>query len=262
MKAVDVENQPQTFVRLSEVTFSYRDRTVLDQASLELYAGEKLALVGANGAGKSSLMKLLVGLLKPTSGVVEVFGKHRITEEDFHDVRTRIGYLFQDSDDQLFCPTVIEDVAFGPLNQGLSIEEAEEVAIQTLKQLDIESYAQRVTHKLSGGEKRIVALATILAMKPDVLLLDEPTNALDEASEARLVELLSELDQAMIIVSHDKKLLERLATRAVILQQGQLTEAIMHTHVHQHKHFHLHPKGSGASNQAPEHTHSHSQTVD
>ena len=153
--------------------------------------------------------------------------------------------LFQDSDDQLFCPTVLEDVAFGPLNLGRTPAQARADARQTLDALGLTGFAGRVTHRLSGGEKRLVALATILAMHPQVLLLDEPTNGLDEATQERLIEHLARLPQAMLIVSHDHQVLERLVHRAVLLRDGRLTDATLHRHPHLHRHAHLHVHAPG-----------------
>jgi cobalt/nickel transport system ATP-binding protein len=201
---------------------------------------DRLALLGRNGTGKTTLLQLLVGLNKASSGNLIAFGKERVTEKDFQAVRQKVGLLFQDSDDQLFCPTVIEDVAFGPLNLGCSQLEARELALTTLARLGLSDLAESITHRLSGGQKRLVALATVLAMSPEVLLLDEPTNALDDASKERLLQLLSSLDLTMIIVSHDQSVIERLANRAMIMKNGTLEEAVMHRHPHQHSHSHLH----------------------
>ena len=149
---------------------------------------------------------------------MEAFGRPRRSEKDFHEVRRRAGLLFQNSDDQLFCPTVLEDVSFGPLNLGTRPAEAREIARDTLDRLGLGGFGDRVTHTLSGGQKRLVALATILAMRPEVLLLDEPTNALDRATEERLIGILQTLPQAMAIVSHDERFLSRLTTRHVRLE--------------------------------------------
>ncbi|MCR6630591.1 MAG: energy-coupling factor ABC transporter ATP-binding protein [Magnetospirillum sp.] len=209
--------------RLDGIRFAYdRARPVLDGASFQLAAGEKVALTGANGAGKTTLFHLMVGLLKPLAGSVEAFGLQRRSEADFHEVRARAGILFQDSDDQLFCPTVAEDVAFGPLNLGKRPAEARAIVAETLGMLGLGGFEDRITHKLSGGQKRLVALATVLAMRPDVLLLDEPTNALDEPTEARLTDILATLPQAMVVISHDKTFLDRVATRRVRLENGRL----------------------------------------
>jgi cobalt/nickel transport system ATP-binding protein len=227
-------------LELRQVGFRYPDREVLRAVDFALHAGNRVALVGPNGAGKTTLLHLLVGLLWPSVGQVLAFGRERRAEADFHEVRARVGLLFQDSDDQLFCPTVLEEVAFGPLNLGRSVAEARTVAEETLAVLGLAGFAERVTHRLSAGEKRLVALATVLAMQPKVLLLDEPTNGLDEATERRLTEHLAGIDQAMIIVSHDRRFLEPLVNRAVRLVDGRLEEAMLHSHPHSHVHLHIH----------------------
>jgi cobalt/nickel transport system ATP-binding protein len=225
---------------LDDVTVTRSGRTVLDRVSLTLHAGERLALIGSNGAGKTTLLRTLVGLQLPQSGKVMAFGQVRRGERDFYEVRTRAAYLFQDPDDQLFCPTVLEDVAFGPLNLGLAREEASAKARSALARLGLGALAERVTHRLSGGEKRLVSLAAVLAMDPEVILLDEPTNGLDEEHLGRLTGLLSLLPTTMVIVSHDRELLERLATRAVVLKGGKLNPATIHRHPHVHDHIHIH----------------------
>lgn len=213
------------FFRLDGISFAYdHAHPVLAGACFRLAPGEKVALTGPNGAGKTTLFHLMVGLLKPSSGTIEAFGAPRRTEREFKEVRARAGILFQDSDDQLFCPTVAEDVAFGPLNLGQSPADARMIVGQTLEMLGLNGFETRITHTLSGGQKRLVALATVLAMRPDVLLLDEPTNALDEATEARLTEILLGLPQAMVIISHDRAFLDRIATRRVRLDHGRLSD--------------------------------------
>ena len=216
-------------------------RPVLDHLDLTLAAGERLALAGANGAGKSTLLRCLVGLERPAAGRIAAFGRERLKEADFHEVRLRAGLLFQDADDQLFAPTVLEDVAFGPLNRGLAADAATDLARRVLADLDLAHLADRLTHRLSGGEKRLAALAGVLAMQPDVLLLDEPTNALDAAARDHLVAILAALPAAMILVSHDADFLERLATRAAVLAGGKLAPATLHRHDHHHSHVHIHP---------------------
>jgi cobalt/nickel transport system ATP-binding protein len=230
----------ETLFQLDRVGFAYPGHPVLDEVSFSLQAGERVALVGDNGAGKTSLLQLMVGLCRPCHGRILAYGAERKAEQAFHEVRLRTGLLFQDPDDQLFCPTVLEDVAFGPLNQGRSRDEAMEIARATLAELGLEGLAQRVTHKLSGGEKRLVSLVSVLAMQPDVLLLDEPTNGLDESTEKRLLDHLEGLPQAMLFVSHDRRLVERLAQRALLLHDGRVQEAVLHSHPHSHTHSHLH----------------------
>lgn len=189
---------------------------------LALHPGERIGLVGSNGCGKSTLLRLLVGLLRPSQGQVMAFGMPRTTEAEFFEVRKRAGLVFQHADDQLFCPTVLEDVAFGPLNMGLAPGAARAVALEALAAVGLDGFASRITYKLSGGEKRGVAIASVLAMQPDVLLLDEPTTGLDCASAHRLRELLENLPQAMILVSHDHGLVHDLATRCVSLEAGRI----------------------------------------
>lgn len=205
------------------VVFAYPGQpAVLNGTDLVLGAGERLCLEGANGTGKSTLLQILVGLLVPQVGTVFAFGRERREERDFHEVRCLAGLVFQDPDDQLFCPTVAEDVAFGPLNIGKGRNEAADIVQRTLDELNLIHLRDRVTHKLSGGEKRLVTLAAVLAMAPDVLLLDEPTNALDEPTRERLIGILNELPQAMIIVSHDPLFRRRVATRSVRLMEGRI----------------------------------------
>jgi cobalt/nickel transport system ATP-binding protein len=205
------------------VIFSYApDRQVLSGCDFRLAPGERVALTGANGSGKTTLLHLIVGLLRPSGGRIEIFGKQRREEADFIDVRRRIGLLFQDSDDQLFCPTVAEDVAFGPLNLGQKRDRARQIVSQTLQELGLSGYEDRITYQLSSGEKRLVALATVLAMRPDVLLLDEPTNSLDEEAVGLLSDILLRLPQAMIIVSHDREFRDKLSNRTQKLSQGRL----------------------------------------
>lgn len=236
----------QPLLELAAVGFGYPEREVLTGADLTLYPNERLALVGSNGSGKTSLLQLLVGLLRTARGEVRAFGAPCRSEADFRQVRRRVGLLFQDSDDQLFCPTVLEDLVFGPLNLGKSPRQAREIAESTLADLGLAGFGERITHRLSGGEKRLVALGAVLAMCPEVLLLDEPTNGLDEATEQLLVDRLARLEQAMIFVSHDRRLVGRLATRAVLLQDGRLLDAEIHTHphTHTHEHVHIHPLGA------------------
>jgi cobalt/nickel transport system ATP-binding protein len=210
-------------LHLDDVHFSYdAERKVLSGASLTLRAGERLAIEGANGAGKTTLLHLVVGLLRPSAGRIVAFGRERRRERDFREVRARAGLLFQDADDQLFCPTVLEDVAFGPLNLGRTPDEARAIAEATLAEVGLVGFGQRITSRLSGGEKRLVTLACVLAMRPDALLLDEPTTGLDERAEAGLLKLLRALPQAMLIVSHDCAFRDALADGRLLLRDGRL----------------------------------------
>ncbi|WP_421703749.1 energy-coupling factor ABC transporter ATP-binding protein [Aliiroseovarius sp.] len=212
-----------TLLMLEDIHFAYPGYApVLSGASLSLEPGQRLSVTGPNGAGKSTLLRIALGLQKPDAGTVTAFGQIRSQEADFHDVRRRIGLVFQDPDDQLFCPTVAEDVAFGPLNLGQTREQALATVDRVLGDLNLMHLRDRVTHKLSGGEKRLVTLATVLAMEPEALLLDEPTNALDTKNEARLLEILQSLPQAILLISHSPSFRAALAPQALDLQDGKL----------------------------------------
>lgn len=216
------------------------DRAVLSAVNLTLNPGERLAIVGPNGAGKTTLLRSLAGLEAISTGEISLFGAPCKREADFRSARRRIGFLLQDSDDQLFCPTVLEDVAFGPLNLGQSNEEARHSAERTLATLGLSHLSDRLTHKLSGGEKRLVCLAGLLAMSPDILLLDEPTNGVDTENGRRLEEVLTQFGGAMILVSHDDAFVSRIATRGMMLTDGRLEPAQIHVHPHLHSHPHMH----------------------
>ncbi|HIA48654.1 MAG TPA: ABC transporter ATP-binding protein [Candidatus Hydrogenedentes bacterium] len=203
-------------VEIRDLTFSYNSADpVLSDFSLSLDVDERLVVTGANGCGKTTLLHLIMGLESLQSGTIEILGTPRETEADFMDARKHVGLLFQDVDNQLFSPTVFEDVAFGPLNLGHSPAESHDMAHETLEQLGLGDLTRRITYQLSHGQKRLVALATILAMKPEVLLLDEPTTGLDETHEARLTEILAGLPQSMLIVSHNQPFIERIGTRSL-----------------------------------------------
>lgn len=211
-------------VELDDIRLDRDGRRVLDGARLRLSPGERIALSGANGAGKTTLLRVIAGLTRPGSGEVRIDGRSCRTEADFRPARLGIGFLFQESDDQLFCPTVIEDVAFGPLNQGLSRSEARARAEAMLADLGLSALAERPPHHLSGGEKRLVCLAGLLVMEPRLLLLDEPTNGLDDTAEHLLVARLDAFTGAMIIVTHDPALPDRLGARRLRLDGGCIRE--------------------------------------
>lgn len=227
---------------LDDVTVLRDGEAVLRHVSLSLRAGERLAIVGPNGAGKTTLLRTIVGLERQVEGRVRLFGADYRKEAAFRAVRPRIGYLFQDSDDQLFCPTVVEDVAFGPLNTGCTQMEALRRAEDVLDQLGIGMLATRLSHRLSGGEKRLVCLAGLLAMKPDMLMLDEPTNGIDAANGMRLRAALRAFPGGMLLVSHDDGFIAELATRAMAIENGTICPAEIHVHLHTHSHPHIHQK--------------------
>ena len=182
-----------------------------------LYEGERLCLVGPSGRGKTSLLHALLGFVPLQSGSLQVFGRARSREADFVPLRGPLGLLFQDPVDQLFGPTVADDVAFGPRNMGQDRAQAGQLALRTLAALQLEHLAERPVQQLSGGEQRLVALAGVLAMSPRVLLLDEPSNGLDEASCERLFACLLDIGLPMLIASHDQTLVQRLGSRILTL---------------------------------------------
>jgi cobalt/nickel transport system ATP-binding protein len=228
-------------VEVRDIVLRRDDRPVLDGAGFVLGPRDRVAIFGANGAGKTSLLRTIVGLERPEAGEVVLFGRTCRSEADFRPQRLRIGFLFQDSDDQLFCPSVIEDVAFGPLNAGLSNREARDRAAETLEALGLGHLADRFAHRLSGGEKRLVCLAGLLAMRPDVLLLDEPTNGVDAGNGRQLFDALDSFAGAIVLVSHDQHSVARIARHAMILSDGRLRPAEIHDHAHLHSHPHIHP---------------------
>ncbi|MCJ7594134.1 MAG: energy-coupling factor ABC transporter ATP-binding protein, partial [Desulfobacterales bacterium] len=215
--------EDSVIIQLENIVFSYAGgKPVLDDLCFTLEEGTKLGLIGHNGSGKTTMLHIIMGLLKPSSGTIRVLGKPIETKKDFLDVRRKIGFLFQDADDQLFCPTVLEDIAFGPLNLGKSPTEARKMAMETLERLNLKGFEERVTHKLSGGEKKLVALATVLVMQPKALLLDEPTIGLDEETNIRIITLLNSLDISYVIVSHEYDFLARTTRDIYSVQNGQI----------------------------------------
>jgi len=229
-------------INLTDISFSYPgEPEVLDKLNLQFSRNEKTGLMGPNGSGKTTLFHIIMGLLKPLSGSIEIFGKPAKEEKDFIDVRKRIGLLFQDADDQLFSPTVLEDVAFGPLNLGKSKDEAIDIARKTLEFLDLAGFEDRITYKLSGGEKRLVSLATVLAMEPEILLLDEPTTGLDEKTKTKIKKTLRELDLSYILISHEFDLLSEITDSIYTMDKGKI---LFDKEVHLHEHVHAHPHGS------------------
>ena len=216
-------DQNSALIKLSGIAFSYAGgEPVFSGLDYALGSDDRVGLVGPNGSGKTTLLMIIEGLLKPQSGSVEIFGKPRIHEKDFYPVREKVGFLFQDPDDQLFSPTVVEDVAFGPLNLGMSKQEAKSVALNTLEELGLGGFEERITYHLSFGEKKLVSLATVLAMKPEILLLDEPTTGLDEKTRELITKLLTDLPQPRIVISHDREFLSRITNKLCLLHDGKI----------------------------------------
>lgn len=204
---------------IRDLCFAYPERpAVLQNVSLEVKAGERVALVGPNGSGKTTLLLLTCGVLKPSAGTVSV-DQRRIKAGRFDP---RITYLFQSPDDQLFCPTVFDDVAFGPLNMGLPAEEARHRVRQALKTVGAEALADRAPHHLSGGEKRLVALATLLSMSPRVILLDEPTSNLDSRNRRQVINILKQAPQTLLVTSHDLEFLLEICPRVMLIDEGRV----------------------------------------
>ncbi len=200
----------EPLIEIHNLNFTYpgAPQPVFEDFNFQLLPGKQLGLVGPNGSGKTTLLHLIMGLLRPQTGRIIILGQEVRKEKDFIDVRQKVGLLFQNADDQLFCPTVLEDVAFGPLNQGKIPAEAIQIARETMERLGLSGFEDRVTYKLSGGEKKLVSLATVLAMQPQLLLLDEPTTGLDETTRHRLIHILQNLDISYLIVSHEHEFLE------------------------------------------------------
>lgn len=200
----------EVLIEVRGLTFGYPDEDLLfDRLHFRLFRHQKVAILGDNGTGKTTFFHLLMGLLKPIEGEIVIFQKPRQKEKDFLEVRQNIGMLFQDPDDQLFCPTVEEDIAFGPLNLGKSQHEAKETVKDVCKSLGIEHLAHKLTSRLSAGQKRIVSLATVLAMKPVCYLLDEPTNGLDDKSMTKFIDIFHKSIDTAIVISHDVGFLKK-----------------------------------------------------
>jgi len=266
-----------------DVGYSYLGRfTALDGVSLTVAPGEKVALLGANGSGKSTLLKLLDGLLFADAGELRAFG-HLLTEghlEDeqfFRAFRSRVGFIFQSSDAQVFSPTVRDEIAFGPLNMGLDADVVEGRVDDTLAMLDIAALADRAPYQLSGGEKKRVAIASVLVMNPEVLLFDEPTAALDPRTQQWLIELIVELNAAgktIVLATHDLDTLDVLADRCVVFSEDHHVAAegppagiladrdllvatnLVHAHGHVHHrgdepHAHVHEGGHHVTREGP-----------
>ncbi|TKB26265.1 ABC transporter ATP-binding protein [Desulfopila sp. IMCC35006] len=218
-------------------TFAQAKDPVLHHLTFAVH-DKRIGIIGPNGCGKTTLFHLMVGLLKPDEGELLFNGKKVSTKEELRALRKEVGFLFQSSDDQLFSPTVIEDVAFGPLNLGFSPKEARDVAMKTLADLGLTGFEDRITHRLSGGEKKLVALATILAMRPKILLLDEPTNNLDPKTRSHLIEILLGLDLHQIIISHDWDFLSHTTSILYKIDHGHIHRC-EENHVHVHRHLHI-----------------------
>lgn len=248
---------------VDDVRYTYGDIAALDGVSLDIPQGHRVALLGANGSGKSTLLRLLAGLSFPASGSVRFLGqalnKARLGEEHFFfGFRQRVGVVFQNPDAQLFNASVFDEVAFGPLQMGWAAQKVRASVEETLERLRIQDLRDRAPHRLSGGEKKRVAIASVLVLEPDVLLLDEPTAALDPVSQTQIVELLAswkDRGRTVVIATHDLDALEDVADSCYLLKEGQvvgrgdplpllhdvgLLEAAGLIRLHRHTHGHVH----------------------
>lgn len=207
-------------LKFEHVSFSYeKERPVLRELSFQIASGERVGLIGANGAGKSTLMKLLLGLLPCKQGEIYAGGL-LVSRENVAQVRRTLGYVLQDSDNQMFMPTVYEDMMFAPLNYGLRREDAEKRVDAVLERLGLTELKYRYNHKISGGEKRMAAIATILAMEPEILLMDEPTTGLDPHNRRKVIQTIRTLPQTILIASHDLDMILDTCSRVILLSQG------------------------------------------
>ena len=207
-------------IEFRHVDFSYeKDRPVLRDLSFRIEKGESVGLIGANGAGKSTVMKLLLGLLTPKSGEILVDGVP-VGKKTLAEIRRKLGFVMQNSDNQMFMPTVYEDMIFAPLNYGLSREEAERRVDAVLEKLGLQELKHRHNHRISGGEKRMAAIATILAMEPEAVLMDEPSSALDPYNRRLVINTIRELKQTKLITSHDLDMILDTCERVILLSGG------------------------------------------
>ena len=235
-------NTNELLINLEGISFCYPGGPqVLAGLDFQFHKGDRIGLIAPNGSGKTTLLHLIMGLLKPSAGQIEIFGRPAKDEKDFTDARRRIGLLFQDADDQLFSPTVLEDVAFGPLNLGKPKKEAIQIAQKTLAFLGLDGFENRITFKLSGGEKRLVSLATVLAMEPEILLLDEPANGLDMKTKVKLKEIMSEINLSYLLISHDFDFLVEIVDAIYTMENGKI---LLDKELHLHEHVHAHELGT------------------
>ncbi|MFH1226637.1 MAG: ABC transporter ATP-binding protein [Planctomycetota bacterium] len=210
-------------ISIKDLCFKYPDgHPALDGINLSINPGESIGIIGPNGAGKSTLLLHLNGTLRPTAGSITVSGMP-VDDRNVRTIRQKVGMVFQDPDDQLFMPTVSEDIAFGLLNLGLSKDEVRQKTGAILKRFGMSGFANKMPHHLSLGEKKKIALAGILVLEPEIIVFDEPTANLDPRSRREFIGLLSELNQTRIIASHNLEMIARVTQRAVVVNKGKIT---------------------------------------
>ena len=208
-------------IQFKNVSFSYApEHPVVENLSFSIQAGESVGLIGANGAGKSTIMKLMLGLLQGT-GEISV-GNIPVNRQNLSEIRKKVGFVLQDSDNQMFMPTVYQDMIFGPRNYGLSPEETERRVDEVLSRLGLMELKFRHNHKISGGEKRMAAIATILAMEPEVILMDEPSTALDPVNRRTVINTIRTLPQTKLIASHDLDMILDTCQRVILLSHSNI----------------------------------------
>jgi cobalt/nickel transport system ATP-binding protein len=209
-------------VEVKDLTHIYPDgTTAIENISLRITHGESVAIVGANGAGKSTLLHHFNGYLESTSGTVRI-GDYPLTKETLREVRRTVGMIFQDPDDQLFMPTIYDDVAFGPYNLGIPRDEIDRRVMDALSRVGIEHLKDKPPYRLSAGEKRRATIATVLSMTPDILVMDEPTTGLDPLGRRQIIAILKEFTHTKIIATHDLDLVMDLCDRTIVLHNGRV----------------------------------------
>lgn len=212
------------YIEVSDLSFSYHhNREILSDINFAVHQGETLGLIGANGVGKSTLLKLLVGLLDGYQGKI-VINDVEMNKKNLKHIRQKIGYVFQDSDSQLFMSTVYDDVAFGPENYGYSKEEVNDRVMQALKMVNMEEFKNRQIYQLSGGEKKLASIATILSMEPEVILLDEPSVTLDPKNRRNLIYVINHINKIKIIASHDLDFIMDTCDRTLLLSNSKIVK--------------------------------------
>ena len=278
---MDVSGLVADIIRLEGISYSYFDKIpAVCDISLDIKEGESFAIIGANGSGKSTLLQIMNGLIQQASGKF-FFRGHEVTKQTLKDkgflqfFRKRVGYVFQDSDIQLFCPTVLDELIYGPLQLEMNEKAALDRAFEVMQMLNIEKLKDRSSYMLSGGEKKRVAIGSVLTINPEVLLLDEPTNGLDPRTQCFLFELmlaLSEAGKTLVIATHDLSLVNELHTKVALLSEEHRIEKVgdsndilkdedllrkvnlIHEHMHQHgreahkhrhSHYFFHEHGNG-----------------
>ncbi len=209
-------------IEIENLEYSYPDNTnALRGIDLDIFRGESIGLIGPNGAGKSTLLLHLNGILRKGPGSIEILGM-KVEEKNLIRIRQKVAIVFQEPDDQLFMPTVFDDVAFGPINTGYSEEEVRKRVEEALKGVGMTGYEKRCSHHLSLGEKKRISLATVLSMQPEILILDEPTSNLDPRARRHLIELLENLSLTKIVAGHDLELILEICQRVILLDKGRI----------------------------------------